>query len=243
MLIIPAIDLIGGKCVRLLQGDYDKETVYSDNPVEMAKKWRDKGAEFLHLVDLDGAAKGKPVNINVIEDIVKNVPDINVQVGGGIRTNDTVKQLLDIGVNRVIIGTKAVKSPEWIEELCNTFAGKIAVAVDTKDGNVATEGWLQTETKSAINFAKELTKYELCSLIVTDINKDGMLQGPNLALMRELKSVIKEIPLIASGGVTSITDVEELNKINVDGAIIGKALYDNKIELEEAIKHSKKKTN
>ncbi|MGR3176749.1 MAG: 1-(5-phosphoribosyl)-5-[(5-phosphoribosylamino)methylideneamino]imidazole-4-carboxamide isomerase [Candidatus Anammoxibacter sp.] len=238
MLIIPAIDLIGGKCVRLLQGDYDKETVYSDNPVEMAKKWKDKGAEFLHLVDLDGAAKGEPVNIEVIRNIVKNVPDINVQVGGGIRTNDTVKRLLEIGVNRVIIGTKAVKSPEWIKELCDMFPGKITVAVDTKNGNVATEGWLQTENKSAISFAKELIKYELCSLIVTDINKDGMLKGPNLALMEELKNVITEIPLIASGGVTSIQDIEALNNIKIDGAIIGKALYDNKIELEDAIKHA-----
>ncbi|MGR3318666.1 MAG: 1-(5-phosphoribosyl)-5-[(5-phosphoribosylamino)methylideneamino]imidazole-4-carboxamide isomerase [Candidatus Anammoxibacter sp.] len=239
MIIIPAIDLIGGKCVRLVQGDYNKETVYSDNPVEMAKKWKDKGAEFLHVVDLDGAAKGEPVNIKVIGNIVKNVPNINVQVGGGIRTNDTVKRLLEIGVNRVIIGTKAVKTPEWIEELCNMFNGKIAVAVDVKNGNVATEGWLQTEAKSAINFAKELIKYKLSALIVTDINKDGMLKGPNLTLMEELKNVIKEIPLIASGGVTSIPDIEALKKIDVDGAIIGKALYDNKIELEKAIKHAR----
>ncbi|MGR3219743.1 MAG: 1-(5-phosphoribosyl)-5-[(5-phosphoribosylamino)methylideneamino]imidazole-4-carboxamide isomerase [Candidatus Anammoxibacter sp.] len=238
MLIIPAIDLIEGKCVRLIQGDYNKETVYSDNPVEMARKWKDKGAEFLHIVDLDGAAKGEPVNIDIIGNIVKNIPGINVQVGGGIRTNDTVKRLLEIGVNRVIIGTKAVKSLEWIKELCDLFPGKIAVAVDTKNGNIATEGWLQTEAKSAIDFAKELTQYELCSLIVTDINKDGMLKGPNLSLMEELKNVIKKIPLIASGGVTSIHDIDALRKIDVDGAIIGKALYDNKIELEEAIKHA-----
>lgn len=239
MLIIPAIDLKEGKCVRLIQGDYNKETVYSNNPVEIAKKWESKGAEFMHLVDLDGAAKGEPVNITVIEDIIKNIRNINVQVGGGIRANDTVDRLLEIGVKRVIIGTKAVKSPKWIEKLCNMFPGKIAVAVDTKNGNVATEGWLQTEKKSAINFVKELLKYKLCSLIVTDIKKDGMLEGPNLSLMENFKKEIKGIPLIASGGVSSITDIEALNKLDIDGVIIGKALYDGKIKLEEAIKYGK----
>ena len=237
MIIIPAIDLKDGRCVRLIQGDYDKETVYSDNPVEMAKKWKDKGAKFMHLVDLDGAAKGLPVNIKVIGDIIDSIPGVTIQVGGGIRTNDTVERLLDKGVKRVIIGTRAVKSPEWIEELCSKFPGKISVAVDTKNGNIATEGWLQTENVSAVEFAKELSKYELCSFIVTDINKDGMLKGPNFTLMEDIKREIKNIDLIASGGVSSISDIKSLNKLNIDGAIIGKALYDGKIEFEEAISY------
>jgi len=237
MIIIPAIDLKDGRCVRLIQGDYDKEIVYSDNPVEMAKKWKDKGAKFMHLVDLDGAAKGLPVNIKVIGDIIDSIPGVTIQVGGGIRTNDTVERLLDKGVKRVIIGTRAVKSPEWIEELCSKFPGKISVAVDTKNGNIATEGWLQTENVSAVEFAKELSKYELCSFIVTDINKDGMLKGPNFTLMEDIKREIKNIDLIASGGVSSISDIKSLNKLNIDGAIIGKALYDGKIEFEEAISY------
>ncbi len=237
MIIIPAIDLKDGRCVRLIQGDYDKETVYSDNPVEMAKKWKDKGAKFMHLVDLDGAAKGLPVNIKVIGDIIDSIPGVTIQVGGGIRTNDTVERLLEKGVNRVIIGTRAVKSPEWVEELCSKFPGKISVAVDTKNGNIATEGWLQTENVSAVEFAKELSKYELCSFIVTDINKDGMLEGPNLTLMENIKREIKDIDLIASGGVSSILDIKSLNELNIDGAIIGKALYDGKIEFEEAISY------
>ena len=237
MIIIPAIDLRAGKCVRLIQGDYDKETVYSNNPVEMAKKWNDKGAKFMHLVDLDGAANGLPVNINVIGDIINSVPDVTIQVGGGIRTNDTVERLLEKGVSRVIIGTRAVKSPEWIEELCNKFPGKISVAVDTKNGNIATEGWLQTENISAVDFAKGLSKYKLCSFIVTDINKDGMLKGPNLSLMEDIKKEIKDIALIASGGVSSISDIKSLNELNIDGAIIGKALYDGKIEFEEILRY------
>lgn len=239
MLIIPAIDIKGGRCVRLIQGNYDKETIYSNNPVEVARQWKDKGAEFMHLVDLDGAAKGMPININVIEDIIKNVPNIDTQVGGGIRTNDTVKQLLEIGVGRVIIGTKAVKSPEWIAELCNKFPGKIAVAVDTRNGLVATEGWLQTEIRSAIDFVRELTRLKLCSLIITDIKRDGMLEGPNLSLIMDFKREVKGIPLIASGGVSSISDIEALNKLNIDGVIIGKALYDGRIELKDAIRCSK----
>ncbi len=234
MLILPAIDLINGKCVRLVQGDYNRETVYSDNPTAMAEEWKSKGAEFLHLVDLDGAAKGEPVNIDVIKKIIDGVPGIKVQVGGGIRNNNTVEQLLNIGVSRIIVGTKAVTSPEWLGELCEKFPGKIALAVDTKNGKVATEGWLQTENMTAIDFAKDLQKYKPCAMIVTDISKDGMLKGPNLELMKEFKAEV-DIPLVASGGVTSIDDVKALNELGVYGAIIGKALYDGKIKLEEAI--------
>lgn len=238
MLIIPAIDIIDGKCVRLVQGDYNRETVYSDNPAEMAQEWTSKGAEYLHLVDLDGAAKGEPVNIKVIEKIIKTVSGIKVQVGGGIRNNNTVEQLLDVGVSRIIIGTKAVNSPEWLGELCEKYPGKIALAVDTKNGKIATEGWLQTENKTALEFAKELQKYKPCAMIVTDINKDGMLKGPNLELMEDFKREV-ETPVIASGGVTSIADIKALCKINVYAAIMGKALYDGKIKLEEAIELSK----
>lgn len=238
MIIIPAIDIINGKCVRLVQGDYNKETVYSDNPAEMAGEWKSKGAEYLHLVDLDGAAKGEPVNIKVIEHIIKTVPGIKVQVGGGIRNDNTVEQLLGIGVSRIIIGTKAITTPEWLGELCVKFPGQIALAVDTKNGKVATQGWLQTENKTAIELAKELQKYKPCAMIVTDINKDGMLKGPNLELMEEFKREI-DIPVVASGGVTSIEDIKALCKIDVYGAIMGKALYDGKIKLEEAIELSK----
>lgn len=235
MIIYPAIDIKDGRCVRLIQGDYNKETVYSNNPVDIAKEWQSKGAEFIHLVDLNGAVQGYPVNIKVIEKIINNIVNIKVQVGGGIRTNETVEQLLNIGVNRVIIGTKAVKSPEWVQELCVNFPGKIAVSIDTRNGNIATEGWLQTEELSGINFAEQLQTYKPCSIIVTDINKDGMLKGPNLELMKKFKDKI-DTPIIASGGVASILDLESLSKLNIDGAIIGKALYENKIDLAEAIR-------
>lgn len=236
MLIIPAIDIKDKKCVRLVQGDYNNETIYSDNPVEVSKEWEAKGTEIIHLVDLDGAAEGKPVNLDIIKSIIKNVSNIKVQVGGGIRTNDTVEILLEAGVFRVIIGTMAVKHPDWVNELCHKFPGQIAVSIDTRGGNIATEGWLQTEKKPAINFVKEIINYALSAIIVTDIKKDGMLKGPNLALMKQFKREIKEIPIIASGGVTSILDIKELDNIGIDGAIIGKALYDKKINLEDAIK-------
>ena len=236
MIIYPAIDIKDGRCVRLIQGDYNKETVYSTNPVDIAKEWQSKGAEFIHLIDLNGAAQGYPVNIKVIEKIVNNIVNIKVQVGGGIRTNETVEQLLNIGVSRVIIGTKAVKSPEWVQELCVNFPGKIAVSIDIRNGNIATEGWLQAEELSGINFAEQLQDYNPCSIIVTDINKDGMLEGPNLELMEEFKDKI-DTPIIASGGITSILDLESLSKLKIDGAIIGKALYENKIDLAEAIRH------
>ena len=235
MLIIPAIDIKDKKCVRLIQGDYNNETIYSDNPVEVAKDWEEKGTKFIHLVDLNGAAEGKPVNLDVIKSIIKNVSSIKIQVGGGIRTNDTVERLLEAGVFRVIIGTRAVKNPEWVNELCKKFPGQIAVSIDTRDGNIATEGWLQTEDKPAIDFVKEMLNYNLGAIIVTDIKKDGMLKGPNLALMQQFKNEIREIPIIASGGVSSISDIKELNNLNIDGAIIGKALYDKKIKLEDAI--------
>ncbi len=235
MEIFPAIDLKNGNCVRLVQGDYNKETIYFNNPVEVAKKWNDKGATNLHVVDLDGAAEGLPVNIKIIEDIIKNIPDVNVQVGGGIRTNNTVQQLVNAGVKRVIIGTKAVKNPEWVEELCGLFPGQIAISIDLKNGFIATQGWLETEGVKGITFAKEMQKHKPCAMIVTDISKDGMLKGPNLDLMKEFKAEVGT-PVIASGGVTSIEDIENLKEIDVYGAIIGKSLYDNMIDLSDAIK-------
>lgn len=236
MIIIPAIDLIKGRCVRLVQGDYDRETVYSDNPVDVATMWCDKGAEFMHLVDLDGASSGQPMNIGVIERIVNEISNIKVQVGGGIRNNDTVEKLLNAGVNRVIIGTKAVQCPDWIGYLCDRFPGRIAVSIDTRNGNIATAGWRQTEDIEAVGFVRKLTKYDLSAVIVTDIKKDGMLDGPNLELMDDFVRAIDPIPLVASGGVTTIEDIKALSALGLYGAIIGKSLYDNKIELEDAIR-------
>ena len=234
MLIIPAIDLKGGKCVRLTQGKKDAETVFSDDPVDVAKSWEDQGAEYLHVVDLDGAFEGIPKNIAIVGQIIEQV-SIPIEFGGGLRTTQSVKKILDLGADRVIVGTKAIDSPSWVGELCTTFPGRIAVGIDAKNGKVAVNGWTSVCEWTAIAFAREMGKTSPCAIIYTDISKDGMLQGPNISSLKEILMAVKT-PVIASGGISSLKDIEALSQLPIAGMIIGKALYTGHIKLSEAKK-------
>jgi len=232
MVIIPAIDLKGGKCVRLTQGQKDAETVFSDNPVDVAKSWEDQGADYLHVVDLDGAFEGVPKNLTIVEQIVKQIK-IPIEFGGGLRTTQSVKAMLDLGVDRVIVGTKAIDSPSWVDKLCKTFPGRIAVGIDAKNGKVAVKGWTSLCEWTAVDFAREIEKASPCAIIFTDISKDGMLQGPNISSLKELLLAVKT-PVIASGGISSLKDIEAICHLPIEGMIIGKALYTGHIKLSEA---------
>ncbi len=234
MLVIPAIDLKDGKCVRLTRGKKELETIFSDDPVNVAEAWKEQGAEYLHVVDLDGAFEGEPVNTHIIKNIRKSV-DMFLQVGGGIRHEQTVQGLLDIGIDRVVIGTRALDSPEWIFELCAKFPGKIAVGIDAENGKVAVKGWTSVSDRTAIDFAREIEKANPAAIIFTDIEKDGMLQGPGFSSILDFTKSVN-MPVIASGGVSSIEDVKKLSLFPLEGMIIGKALYTGKILLSEAIK-------
>ena len=230
--IIPAIDIRSGKCVRLLQGDYSRETTYGDDPLEMAKKWAGEGATRLHIVDLDGARDGVSANLGVIQKIAGAL-DIPLQVGGGIRTFDALDALLDAGVQRGILGTQAAKNPQWAEEAFAIYADAVILGLDARDGKVAVEGWQQTSNVSAVQFAKYMEEAGCLRIIFTDIARDGMLTGPNLEALREMASAV-EIPIIASGGVQSAADVAPLQNIaGIEGLITGKAIYENRATLKE----------
>ncbi len=235
--VIPAIDLLEGRCVRLYQGDYQQSQVYNENPVEVARQWADEGATRLHLVDLDGAKEGKPVNLNTIEAIVRAIA-IPVQVGGGLRDRNSMAQLINLGVDRAIVGTVAVENPSLVQQLCQEFPGKIAVGIDARNGKVATRGWLETSEVLATDLAKQMAELGVAAIIYTDIHRDGTLQGPNREALRELANHI-HIPVIASGGVSSLSDVLgllALEPIGVTGVIIGKALYTGDVSLTEAVR-------
>lgn len=234
MIIFPAIDILKGKCVRLIQGDYNREKVYSDSPVEMAKQWESKGAEFIHIVDLDGAKSGKSINEPIIIDIARAV-NVPIQVGGGIRSMETVKTYLDNGVNRVIVGTAAIEDKPFLQEAVETYGERIVVSLDAKDGYVATDGWTDTSNVRALDIVKDLESLGIKTIVYTDIAKDGMLQGPNLEEQKTMNEATS-IDVIASGGVTTREDVNHLQQLNMYGAIVGKALYDGKITFEELIK-------
>ncbi|MGQ3684140.1 MAG: 1-(5-phosphoribosyl)-5-[(5-phosphoribosylamino)methylideneamino]imidazole-4-carboxamide isomerase [Candidatus Loosdrechtia sp.] len=232
MLIIPAIDLRDGKCVRLTQGQKEAETIFSHDPVDMAKTWQDQGADYLHLVDLDGAFEGVPKNLALVEKIITRIK-IPVEFGGGLRTSHAVKAVLDLGVDRVIIGTKAVDSPVWVHDLCAAFPGRIAIGIDAKNGTVAVKGWTALCEWTVEDFASEIEKASPSVIIYTDISKDGMLQGPDIQGLQGLLRVVKT-PVIASGGISSLKDVEALSRLNIAGMIIGKALYTGHIKLSKA---------
>ena len=237
MEIIPAIDLLEGRCVRLYQGDYAQSQVFNDNPAEVAKQWADQGASRLHVVDLDGAKVGKLVNKDAIAAIAQAV-SIPVQVGGGLRDRTSVSQLLDLGVQRVIIGTVAVEQPQLVQDLCQEFPGQIVVGIDARNGLVATRGWLETSEVAAIDLAQQMAQLGAAAIIYTDIHRDGTLSGPNLEALRELASAIS-IPVIASGGVSSITDLLSLlalEPLGVSGAIVGRAIYTGDVSLRDAIR-------
>lgn len=233
MIILPAIDLYGGRAVRLLQGDYEKSTVYGENPPELAKEFESSGAKWLHLVDLDGAKHGTRANFDTIERIVKSC-DINVELGGGIRSMDTLKAYLDIGVKRVIIGTAAVTDPEFLRAALEKYDEAVAVGVDVKDGSVAVKGWTEQSTETLGGFCAKLEKLGLKTVICTDISRDGMMQGANLALYKELMENYA-MDFIASGGVSSLGELRTLRDMELYGAILGKALYTGAVDLREAL--------
>ncbi len=238
MILIPAIDIKGGRCVRLIQGDLEDETVYSEDPLEMAQRWVSEGAERLHLVDLDGAVAGNPVHFSIIEKIIKSI-SIPVQVGGGIRYLSDMDRYLSAGADAVILGTVALKEPLTLKEACLAFKNKIIVGIDSRKGKVAVQGWTEQRDESVAELAIEMEKVGAASLILTDIEKDGMLEGPNFDLMETVGHAVN-IPIIASGGVTTLPQIQRLSKINgVKSAIIGKALYEGKISLPEALAATK----
>lgn len=233
LILFPAIDIRNGNCVRLIQGNYNKETVYSDSPTEMALQWQEKGAEYLHLIDLDGAKTGNSLNKQAIQDIAQAV-SIPVQVGGGIRSMDTIKEHIDNGVSRVIIGTAAINNPEFLKEAVKEYGNKIAVSIDARNGYVATDGWTETSNVKATDLLKELEQIGVKTIVYTDIFKDGMLQGPNFAELNAIQQATT-IDVIASGGVTTKDDIAQLEQMNMYGAIIGKALYDGNLVFEELV--------
>jgi len=236
MEVIPAIDLLAGKCVRLYQGDYARSQVFNDNPVDTAQQWVEQGATRLHVVDLDGAKQGKVVNLEAIEAITSTI-SIPIQVGGGLRDRSSIAQLLNLGVQRVILGTVAVEQPQLVADLCQEFPGQIVVGIDARNGRVATHGWLETSEVLATQLATQMQKLGAAAIIYTDIHRDGTLSGPNLEALRELAAEIS-IPVIASGGVSSVTDLLSLlalEPLGVTGAIVGRALYTGDISLKSAI--------
>lgn len=234
MLIIPAIDLKDGKCVRLLQGRADALTEYSDNPVEVARRWESFGARLIHIVDLDGAFTGNQKNLESIKEIRKTVT-VDIEVGGGIRDMERIELLLGLGINRVILGTVAAERPELVREACKRFPQRIIAGIDARDGRVAIKGWVETTDIKATELALRMQEYGVWGIIYTDISRDGMLSGPNIDAMREMVNAV-HIPVIASGGVSSIGDIKRLKEIKgLYGVITGKALYSGAIDLREAI--------
>lgn len=230
MQIWPAIDLRGGKCVRLQQGDYQRETVFADDPLIMARKWKDAGTKYLHLVDLDGAKDGSPVNGAVIQRIVQETGLI-CQVGGGVRSEETIVRLLGLGLHRVIVGTRALKDPEWFATMADRFPQQLVLGIDARDGMVATDGWLETSSTPAVDFAKQIAAQtdNVAAIVYTDIARDGMLAGPNFEQLVQMQDATK-IPVVASGGVTTLDDVKQLLTNNSPAAIIGRAIYDGNLD-------------
>jgi phosphoribosylformimino-5-aminoimidazole carboxamide ribotide isomerase len=236
LLVIPAIDLKDGKCVRLRQGNMDQVTVFSDDPVATARRWVEAGARRLHLVDLNGAQAGKPVNAHAIESIVQAFPDLPVQVGGGIRDEDTIETYLGIGVRYVILGTKAVNAPHFVSDVCTEFPGHIIVGLDAKDGKVAIDGWSKLSGHDVIDLAKKFQDFGVEAIIYTDIGRDGMMSGVNVDATVKLANSIS-IPVIASGGITNLEDIKRLcavMNVGISGAITGRAIYEGTLDFAAA---------
>jgi phosphoribosylformimino-5-aminoimidazole carboxamide ribotide isomerase len=251
MYIIPAIDLIDGRCVRLIQGNFHRQLVYNDNPVEQARQFAAAGAKWLHIVDLDGAKLGKPVNTKTIEQIAKSgrqnrtthgeqgrtkKEKLKIEVGGGIRSEESIKQLLELGIERVIIGTKAVSDFEWFSQMTQEFAGKIALGLDARGSKLSTEGWTKEQPLTVLEFAIEAAKLPIAAIIYTDITKDGMMAGPNFERTKAIADAVN-VPVIASGGINTIEDIKKLKELGgIDSAIVGRALYEGTLNLSDAIK-------
>lgn len=240
MIIIPAVDIKQGKCVRLLQGRMEDSTHYSDDPVEMAKKWESKGAELIHVVDLDGAFAKQVKNFETIRNILAGIT-VPIQVGGGIRDLKTIEMYMDAGVSKVIIGSQALYTPDFVKEACKRFEGRIVVGIDARNGRVAVEGWSSTSQTKAIDLAKEFESCGVAAINFTDIHKDGMQTGPNIEETAALAEAVS-IPVVASGGVSTLEDIKNLLRIEhkgVTGVITGRALYEGSLDLTEAIEISK----
>lgn len=236
MLIIPAIDLKDGKCVRLRQGRMDDDTVFDDNPVDVAKRWLDQGARRIHLVDLDGAFAGEPRNAEVVRRICEISKDVPVQIGGGIRSLDTAQAYINAGVQFLIIGTLAVKAPDFVDGLCKQFPGHVIVGLDANNGFVATEGWAEASTVTAVSLAQRFENVGVSAIVYTDISRDGMMQGVNTEATAALGDAVS-IPIIASGGVSTLADIQSLGEEmhrGIAGAIVGRALYEGSLNLIEA---------
>ena len=238
MQIIPAIDLKDGQCVRLRKGIMEDSTVFSDDPVEMARQWVEQGARRLHLVDLNGAFEGEPVNGEVVKNIAAAFPELPIQIGGGIRSAETIQSYLDAGVSYVIIGTKAVKEPAWVKAMCERFPGKIIVGLDAKNGFVATDGWAEVSELKATDLAKQFESDGVSAIVYTDIDRDGMMQGVNVEATAAMAQA-SSLPIIASGGITDMDDIHALLKsadvgAGICGAITGRAIYEGTLNLAEA---------
>ena len=234
MYIIPAIDLRDGKCVRLIQGRYDRQINYEDDPVKQANQFIADGARWLHIVDLDGAKIGTPVNTDTIA-LIAALGKLKIEVGGGLRDEESIKRLLGLGVERVIIGTKAVSDFDWFAEMAKKFNGKIVLGLDARGSQVATHGWLQDSSKTILEFAAEAAKLPIAAIIYTDIARDGMMTGPNFERTKELIDAV-DVPVVASGGVKDMSDIPKLIEINAAAVIIGRSLYEGTLNLADAIK-------
>ncbi len=243
--LLPAIDLLDGRCVRLRQGNYNDSTVFSDDPVDMALRWRDEGAERLHLVDLDGAKAGRPVNQSVVQKIIR-ATGLPCQLGGGIRSEETIRATIELtGVDRVIVGTKALREPEWFAEMCARFPHQLALGLDARDSMVATDGWLEVSQVSVIQLAQRFVSVPLAAVIYTNIANDGMMQGIDQQTLDDFRTLADlGLPVIASGGVTTMNDIAALKQIaaeqpNLIGAITGRAIYEGTIHVRETIEFLK----
>jgi len=231
--ILPAIDLIDGKCVRLIQGEYNKQITYKDDPVAQAQEFADAGAAWLHVVDLDGAKLGKPVNADVVAEIAKAVR-LMIELGGGVRDEQAITTMLDAGVTRLILGSSAIQQFDWFCEMTRKYPQRLVLGLDARGSTVATEGWLQQGGSEILDFAKKCADLPLAAIVYTDISKDGMLAGPNIERTKQLVETVN-LPIVAAGGVTTVEDVKRLKAANVAGAIIGRALYEGTITLTDAL--------
>jgi phosphoribosylformimino-5-aminoimidazole carboxamide ribotide isomerase len=235
MKIFPAIDIKDKKCVRLIKGDFDNKTEYKNSPVDQANSYKDHGFKNLHIVDLDGALTGETVNLNIIQEVVKK-SNLNVEIGGGIRNFESIQKYLDIGVEKIILGSAAIKNKNFLKDACLNFPGKIALGLDAKDGKLSVSGWKENLNISTLEFLKEVNDYGISRLIFTDINRDGTKESPNFDETSKVAN-ISNCPVIISGGVSSIIDVKKARNIeNIEGIIVGKAIYDGDIKLEELVK-------
>jgi phosphoribosylformimino-5-aminoimidazole carboxamide ribotide isomerase len=237
MQVIPAIDLRGGRCVRLRQGDFEQETVFGDDPTAIAERWASEGAARIHLVDLDGAKTGQPVNVEAVRQIVRQV-GVPCQLGGGVRDEATIAAWLEAGLDRVVIGTRALRDPDWFGRMAEAYSGRLLLGLDARDGRVAAQGWLETSGVAALTLAKQFDGLPMAGIIYTDIARDGTLEGPNLVAIDALAQALRT-PVIASGGVGELSDLEQLAGLPIVGCIVGRALYEGRFTLGEAIKRGR----